>query len=49
LREYIDRFGSDVAALKAYVGSLGQPTEYPQRVLQVRERLQAAAVGRVLA
>lgn len=49
LREYIDRFGSEVAALKAYVGSLEQPTEYPQRVVQVRERLMAAAVGRVLA
>lgn len=49
LREYLDRFGSEIGALKAYVGSLEQPTEYPDRVLQVRERLVAAALGRVLA
>ncbi len=49
LREYLDRFGSEIGALKAYVGSLEQPTEYPDRVLQVRERLIAAALGRVLA
>ncbi|MBU3725318.1 MAG: lytic transglycosylase domain-containing protein [Burkholderiaceae bacterium] len=49
LREYLDRFGSETAALRAYVGALEQPTEYPQRVFQIRERLLAAAVGRVLA
>jgi soluble lytic murein transglycosylase-like protein len=49
LREYLDRFGSEMAALRAYVGAVEQPTEYPQRVLQTRERIQAAAVGRVLA
>ena len=49
LREYLDRFGSEIGALKAYVGTLEQPTEYPDRVLQVRERLVAAALGRVLA
>jgi soluble lytic murein transglycosylase-like protein len=50
LREYIDRFGSETAALRAYVGvGQDQPTEYPQRVQRVRERILAAAVGRVLA
>ena len=49
LREYLDRFGSETAALRAYVGSIEQPTEYPSRVMQTRERIQAAALGRVLA
>jgi soluble lytic murein transglycosylase-like protein len=49
LREYIDRFGSELAALRAYVGSMEQPTEYPERVMQVRDRMMAAAMGRVLA
>lgn len=49
IREYIDRFGSETAALRAYVGAVELPTEYPRRVIQVRERLVAAAVGRVLA
>jgi soluble lytic murein transglycosylase-like protein len=49
LREYLDRFGSENAALRAYVGSIEQPTEYPSRVMQTRERIQAAALGRVLA
>jgi soluble lytic murein transglycosylase-like protein len=49
LREYIDRFGSELAALRAYVGAMEQPTEYPDRVMQVRDRMMAAAMGRVLA
>lgn len=49
LREYLDRFGSEASALRAYVGAVDQPTEYPRRVFQTRERLHAAAVGRVLA
>jgi soluble lytic murein transglycosylase-like protein len=50
LREYIDRFGSETAGLRAYVGvGPDQPTEYPQRIQRVRERILAAAVGRVLA
>ncbi len=50
LREYIDRFGSETAALRAYVGVAGdQPTEYPQRIQRVRDRIVAAALGRVLA
>jgi soluble lytic murein transglycosylase-like protein len=48
LREYIDRFGSEMEALKAYVGSLGQPTDYPARVMRDRDRMIAAAAGRVL-
>jgi soluble lytic murein transglycosylase-like protein len=50
LREYLDRFGSEEAALKAYVGV--DPfalTTYPERVFRARERMLAAAVGRVLA
>jgi soluble lytic murein transglycosylase-like protein len=50
LREYIDRYGSEEAALRAYVGV--DPfvlTEYPYRIFRVRERMQAAAVGRALA
>jgi soluble lytic murein transglycosylase-like protein len=49
-REYLDRFGSDVGALRAYVGvPQTSVNEYPNRVLRVRERLIAAAQGRVLA
>ncbi len=50
LREYIDRFGSEDGALKAYVGvDPSATTTYPERVFRVRERMQAAAVGRALA
>lgn len=49
LREYLDRYGSELAALRAYVGAMEQPTEYPERVMQVRDRMLAAALGRVLA
>ncbi len=50
LREYIDRFGSEPAALRAYVGvAADQPTDYPERVMQIRDRLLAVAIGRVLA
>ncbi len=50
LREYIDRFGSEPAALRAYVGvAVDQPTDYPERVMQIRDRLLAVAIGRVLA
>lgn len=50
LREYIDRFGSEEAALRAYVGvDAFTLTEYPSRVFRVRERMLAAAVGRALA
>lgn len=49
LREYIDRFGSELEALRAYVGANQQPTEYPDRVLNIRERMLAASVGRALA
>jgi soluble lytic murein transglycosylase-like protein len=49
-REYLDRFGSDIGALRAYVGvPQTSVNEYPNRVLRVRERLIAAAQGRVLA
>ncbi len=50
IREYLDRFGSEEAALKAYVGA--DPfsmTSYHEKVFRVRERLLAAAAGRVLA
>ncbi len=50
LREYIDRFRSVDAALVAYVGAApGSATEYPARVMRIRERMFAAAMGRVLA
>lgn len=50
LREYLDRFGSVEAALRAYVGvSPESMSEYPNRITRVRERLEAAAIGRVLA
>lgn len=50
LREYIDRFGSETGGLRAYVGvSQDSGHEYPNRVMRVRERLLAAARGRVLA
>jgi len=50
LREYLDRFGSEAAALRAYVGvSPDSLSEYPNRVARVKERLEAAAIGRVLA
>jgi soluble lytic murein transglycosylase-like protein len=50
LREYIDRFGSESAAHRAYVGvAVDKPTDYPERVLQIRDRLLAVAIGRVLA
>lgn len=50
LREYIDRFGSEVAALRAYVGvAPDQASEYPERIQRVRDRILAAALGRVLA
>lgn len=50
LREYIDRFGSESSALRAYVGAAPEtPTDYPNRVKRERERMLAAAVGRVLA
>jgi soluble lytic murein transglycosylase-like protein len=49
LREYLDRFGSELDALRAYVGAMQQPTEYPDRVMNVRERMIAASVGRALA
>lgn len=49
LREYIDRFGSEMEALRAYVGAIQQPTEYPSRVFSIRERMVAASVGRALA
>ena len=50
LREYLDRFGSESAALRAYVGvAADQPTDYPDRVMGIRDRLLAVAIGRVLA
>ena len=50
LREYLDRYKTIEAALSAYVGMgpAGQ-TQYPAKVLRMRERLYAAAQGRVLA
>ncbi|MGA1660242.1 MAG: transglycosylase SLT domain-containing protein [Burkholderiaceae bacterium] len=50
LREYLDRYKTIEAALSAYVGMgpAGQ-TQYPEKVLRMRERLYAAAQGRVLA
>jgi soluble lytic murein transglycosylase-like protein len=49
-REYLDRFGSDIGALRAYVGvPQTSVNEYPNRVMRVRDRLIAAAQGRVLA
>ncbi len=50
VREYLDRFGSEEAALRAYVGVDPMTVStYPERVFRVRERMLAAAVGRVLA
>ena len=50
LREYLDRFKTIEAALSAYVGMgpSGQ-TQYPSKVLRIRDQLHAAAQGRVLA
>ena len=50
LREYLDRFKTIEAALSAYVGMgpSGQ-TQYPSKVLRIRDQLYAAAQGRVLA
>lgn len=50
LREYLDRFKSVEAALLAYVGA--GPTgvsDYPSKVIGIRDRLRAASQGRVLA
>ncbi len=50
LREYLDRFKTLEAALSAYVGAgPGGQTEYPSKVLRIRDQLHAAAQGRVLA
>lgn len=50
VREYLDRFGSEYEALRAYVGARPETTtSYPDRVMRERERLLAAAIGRVLA
>jgi soluble lytic murein transglycosylase-like protein len=50
LREYLDRFKSTEAALLAYVGVGPSGTsEYPNRVMTIRDRLKAASKGRVLA
>lgn len=50
LREYIDRFGSEHVALRAYVGASSEtPSDYPDRVRRERDRILAAAMGRVLA
>lgn len=50
LREYLDRFKTIESALSAYVGMgpSGQ-TQYPSKVLRIRDQLHAAAQGRVLA
>jgi soluble lytic murein transglycosylase-like protein len=50
LREYLDRFKTTEAALLAYVG-VGPSgiSEYPNRVMSIRDRLKAASKGRVLA
>lgn len=50
LREYLDRFKTIESALSAYVGMgpSGQ-TQYPMKVLRIRDQLHAAAQGRVLA
>ncbi len=50
LREYLDRFKSTEAALLAYVGvGPSGNSEYPNRVMSIRDRLKAASKGRVLA
>lgn len=50
LREYLDRFQTLEAALSAYVGvGPNGITEYPTKVLTLRDRIAAAAMGRVLA
>ncbi|MEY3016725.1 MAG: hypothetical protein RJB19_1037 [Pseudomonadota bacterium] len=50
LREYLDRFKSTEAALLAYVG-VGPSgiSEYPNKVMGIRDRIRAASKGRVLA
>jgi soluble lytic murein transglycosylase-like protein len=50
LREYLDRFGTETDALRAYVGvGPTRETEYPNRIARIRERLVAASIGRALA
>ena len=50
LREYLDRFKSTEAALLAYVGAgPGGSSEYPTKVIGIRDRIRAASQGRVLA
>ncbi len=50
LREYLDRFKTTEAALLAYVGAgPGGASEYPSKVIAIRDRIRAASHGRVLA
>jgi len=50
LREYLDRYLTAEAALAAYVGvGPSGETSYPEKILITRDRIHAAAMGRVLA
>lgn len=50
LREYLDRYLTVEAALAAYVGvGPGGESSYPLKVMGTRDRIHAAAMGRVLA
>lgn len=50
LREYLDRFGSLDSALRSYVGvgPTGE-SQYPDKVVRMRDRIYAASRGRILA
>lgn len=50
IREYLDRYQTVESALGAYVGAgPGAATEYSAKVMLLRDRIAAAAMGRVLA